>query len=52
MKTLGTQMGDPILVLIWVVVKINNQTVFRSILLSRGCQTSLPNESLRDLRFP
>ena len=43
LKTLGTQMDYPIGVLIWVVVEINDQTVFRSILLSRRCQPGLPN---------
>ena len=32
LKTLGTQMGYPIGVLIWVVVEINDQTIFRYIL--------------------
>ena len=43
LKTLGNQMGYPIGVLIWVAVKINDQTIFRSILLSRRCQLGLPN---------
>ena len=43
LKTLGIQMGYPIGVLIWVVVKINDQTPFRFILLSWGCQLVLPN---------
>ena len=43
LKTLGTQMGYPIGVLIWVVVEINDQTISRSILLSRRCQPGLPN---------
>ena len=30
LKTLGTQMGYPIGVLIWVVVEINDQKVHRS----------------------
>ena len=38
LKTLGTEMGYPIGVLIWVVVEVNDQTIFRSILLSRRCQ--------------
>ena len=43
LKTLGTQTGYPIGILIWVVVKINDQTGFRFILLSRRCQHGLPN---------
>ena len=42
LKVLGTQMGYPIGVLIWVVVEINDQTICRSILLSRRCQPGLP----------
>ena len=43
LKKLGTQMVYPIGVLIWVVVKINDQTIFPSILLSRTRQPGLPN---------
>ena len=43
LKTLSTQMGYPIGVPVWVVVEINDQTVFQSILLSRKCQPGLPN---------
>ena len=43
LKTLGTQMGYPIAVLIWVVVKINDQTGFWFISLSRKCQPCLSN---------
>ena len=43
LKRLGTQMGYPIGVLIWMVVENNDQTIFRSILLSRRCQPGLPN---------
>ena len=43
LKTMGTQMGYPNAVLIWVVFEINDQTVFRSILLTRRCQHILPN---------
>ena len=43
LKALGTQMGYPIGVLIWVVVEINDQTIFWLILLSRRCQLGLPN---------
>ena len=35
LKTPGTQMGYPNGVLIWVVIKINDQTVFWSILASQ-----------------
>ena len=43
LKTLGTQTGYLIGVFIWVVVKINVQTGFRFILLSRKCQPGSPN---------
>ena len=43
LENTGTQMGYPIGVPIWVVVEINDQTVFQSILLSRRCQHGLPN---------
>ena len=42
-KTLGTQMGYPIGLCIWVVVKINDHNSFRFTLLSRRCQLGLPN---------
>ena len=43
LESSGTQMGYAIRVLIWVVVEINDQTIFWSILLSRRCQPGLPN---------
>ena len=43
LKTVGTQMGYPIGVLIWVAVKINDQIGFWFILSSRRCQSCLPN---------
>ena len=42
LKTLGTQMDYPIGVLVWLVVEIYDQTIFRLILLSRRCQPDLP----------
>lgn len=43
LKTLVTQMGYPIGVLIGVVAEINYQTVLHSILLSQKCQAGLLN---------
>ena len=51
LKTLGTQMGYSIRVLIWVVVETNDQTIFWSILSSRRCQLALPNLFPRELVF-
>lgn len=43
LKTQGTQMGDPIGVLIYVVTKINDQTIFWSILATQRPFNSLAN---------
>ena len=43
LENTGYLNGYPIGVLIWVAVKINAQTGFRFILLSRRCQLGLPN---------
>ena len=45
LKTLVTQMGYPIGVLIGVVIEINDQTVFQSILASQRCYIQLVYQS-------
>ena len=41
LKTPGTQIGNPIEVFIWLVIKINDQTVFRSN-LAKDVSTHVP----------
>ena len=51
MKILGTQMGYPIGVLIWVVVKIDNQNGFWFILLSEDVNLVYQNNPRATLVF-
>ena len=52
LKTVSTQMGYPVGLLIWVVVKINDQTVFWSIIVwVEDVSTRLPVERSCYFRF-
>ena len=51
LKTLGTQMGYPIGVLVWVVIKVNDKTVFGQFWRVKNVSTRLPIVYLHFCRF-